>query len=103
MLLSCYCHIFKGDENNQIHFEGYQVSNQCMALVNDECLVPTKDAPELGYIKQSSNDQYVPDVFYKVLFSQKILFSNYENTECLSFQISAPLDIGSMMNVTQYR
>ncbi|CAH1793939.1 unnamed protein product [Owenia fusiformis] len=54
-----------GDSTNQIHFEGYQVSNQCMALVNDECLIPTRDAPELGYIKESSNEQYVPDVFYK--------------------------------------
>jgi nuclear protein localization family protein 4 len=46
--------------------EGYQVSNQCMALVRDNCLVPTKDAPELGYVRESSDKQYVPDVFYKV-------------------------------------
>ena len=43
------------------------MSNVCMALVNDDCLIPTKDAPELGYIKESSNEQYVPDVFYKVI------------------------------------
>lgn len=49
-----------------MHFEGYQVSNQCMALVRDECLLPCKDAPELGYAKESSPEQYVPDVFYKV-------------------------------------
>lgn len=55
-----------GDASNQIHFEGYQVSNQCMALVGDDCLIPTKDAPELGYVKESSEKQYVPDVFYKV-------------------------------------
>ena len=42
------------------------MSNQCMALVRDDCLIPTKDVPELGYIKESSNEQYVPDVFYKV-------------------------------------
>lgn len=42
------------------------MSNQCMALVRDNCLVPTFDAPELGYIKESSNEQYVPDVFYTV-------------------------------------
>ncbi|ELU06588.1 hypothetical protein CAPTEDRAFT_181731 [Capitella teleta] len=35
-----------------------------MALVNDDCMIPTKDVPELGYIKESSNEQYVPDVFY---------------------------------------
>jgi len=58
--------VVTGDDSNQIHFEGYQVSNQCMALVRDDCLIPTKDAPELGYIKESSNEQYVPDVFYKV-------------------------------------
>ncbi|XP_043790240.1 nuclear protein localization protein 4 homolog [Apis laboriosa] len=54
-----------GDEKNQIHMEGYQVSNQCMALVRDGCLVPTKDAPELGYVIESTDKQYVPDVFYK--------------------------------------
>ncbi|KAL8569521.1 hypothetical protein ACOMHN_002068 [Nucella lapillus] len=57
--------IATGDNNNQIHFEGYQVSNQCMALERDDCLIPTKDVPELGYVKESSNEQYVPDVFYK--------------------------------------
>lgn len=46
--------------------EGYQVSNQCMALVRDGCLVPTKDAPELGYVIESTDKQYIPDVFYKV-------------------------------------
>ena len=55
-----------GDQENHIHFDGYQVSNQCMALVADDCLIPTRDAPELGYVKESTNEQYVPDVFYKV-------------------------------------
>ncbi|CAG9803890.1 unnamed protein product [Chironomus riparius] len=54
-----------GDKENQIHMEGYQVSAQCMALVRDNCLVPTKDAPELGYIRESTDKQYVPDVFFK--------------------------------------
>lgn len=39
-----------------------------MGLVRDACLIPTYDAPELGYIKESSNEQYVPDVFYKVRY-----------------------------------
>ncbi|XP_052784162.1 nuclear protein localization protein 4 homolog [Mya arenaria] len=56
--------IVTGDQTGQIHFEGYQVSSVCMSLVRDNCLIPTKDAPELGYIKESSNEQYVPDVFY---------------------------------------
>lgn len=55
-----------GDDTNQIHFEGYQVSDQCMALVRDDCFIPTIDASELGYVKESSETQYVPDVFYKV-------------------------------------
>uniref|UniRef100_A0A8C1VTJ4 Nuclear protein localization protein 4 homolog n=1 Tax=Cyprinus carpio TaxID=7962 RepID=A0A8C1VTJ4_CYPCA len=54
-----------GGPDNQVHFEGYQVSNQCMALVRDECLLPCRDAPELGYAKESSTEQYIPDVFYK--------------------------------------
>ena len=59
----CLC---AGGPDNQVHFEGYQVSNQCMALVRDECLLPCKDASELGFVKESSPEQYVPDVFYKV-------------------------------------
>nr|XP_040240428.2 nuclear protein localization protein 4 homolog [Anopheles coluzzii] len=54
-----------GDEKKQVHMEGYAVSAQCMALVRDNCLIPTKDAPELGYIRESSDKQYVPDVYYK--------------------------------------
>lgn len=57
---------FTGDSNNHAHMEGYQVSNQCMALVRDNCLLPTLDAPELAYVRESTNEQYVPDVFYKV-------------------------------------
>lgn len=55
--------------------EGYAVSAQCMALVRDNCLIPTKDAPELGYIRESTDKQYVPDVYYKVggdLFTQNV-------------------------------
>ncbi|XP_055902406.1 nuclear protein localization protein 4 homolog [Eupeodes corollae] len=54
-----------GDHSKQVHMEGYAVSAQCMALVRDDCLVPTKDAPELGYIRESTDKQYVPDVYYK--------------------------------------
>lgn len=57
---------FLGDNKKQVHMEGYAVTAQCMALVRDNCLIPTKDAPELGYIRESSDKQYVPDVYYKV-------------------------------------
>jgi len=57
--------VVSGDKENQISFEGYQVSTQCMSLVNDNCLIPTIDAPELGYIKESSEKLYVADVYYR--------------------------------------
>ncbi|CAF3569281.1 unnamed protein product [Rotaria sordida] len=57
--------VVTGDASGQIQFEGYQVSNQCMALVKSDILLPTYDAPELGYIKETSSEQYVPDVYYK--------------------------------------
>jgi len=57
--------VVSGDSSNQIHFEGYQISNQCAALVRDSCIVPTYDAPELAYIKESSNEQFIPDVYYR--------------------------------------
>jgi len=53
-----------GNTDNEIHMEGYQVSNQSMALVRDDILVPTKDAPELAYIRESTDTNYVPDVFF---------------------------------------
>jgi len=53
-----------GNKDKEIHMEGYQVSNQCMALVRDGIIVPTKDAPELAYIRESSDENYVPDVFF---------------------------------------
>ena len=56
--------------------EGYQVSNQCQALVRDECLVPTKDAPELAYARQSSSQTYIPDVYYKVSQFNSIIILN---------------------------
>lgn len=62
------CSSCPGNMDNQVGFDGFQVSNQCMALVRDDCLVPTIDEPGLGYIRESSSDQYVPDVFYKVGF-----------------------------------
>lgn len=66
--------IITGDDTNQVYPVGYQVSNQCMGLVKDTCLLPTKDAPELGYVKESSDKQYVPDVFYKVRLIIKIQY-----------------------------
>jgi nuclear protein localization family protein 4 len=53
-----------------IHMVGYQVSNQCAALVEAQLLVPVNGRPELGFIRPREHpaypDQYVPDVQYKV-------------------------------------
>lgn len=57
--------IVTGHSEKQIAFDGWQVSNQCMASVRDDILLPTKDEPGLGYVRESSSKQYVPDVFYK--------------------------------------
>lgn len=56
--------VVTGGKDKQIHFEAYQVSNVAMSLESAGILVPTFDAPELGYIRESTKDQYVPDVFY---------------------------------------
>ena len=82
--------IATGDQSNQIHFEAYQVSNQCMALVRDDCLVPTVDRPELGYVRESTSEQYVPDVFYMVCFFVS------RSSNCLFHFVSFPRKLISM-------
>jgi nuclear protein localization family protein 4 len=77
-----------GDSNNQIHFEGYQVSNQCMALVRDGCIVPTYDVPQLAYIKESTNEQFVPDVYYRVILSNSFESRYFkQNSNFKSFKL----------------
>ena len=57
--------ICSGDEENQVSFNAYQASIQCMDLVRSEIIVPTMDAPELAYVKESTDELYVPDIYYK--------------------------------------
>lgn len=57
--------VVSGDAENQIQFQGYQVSNQCAALVRDECLIPTYDAPELAYIREATDERFIPDAFFR--------------------------------------
>eukprot|EP01135_Chromosphaera_perkinsii_P010261 Nk52_evm3s2085 gene=Nk52_evmTU3s2085 len=52
-----------GDKDGGICLEGYQVSDQGMGLVRDECVMPSKD-PRVCRVKESSKEQYVPDVFF---------------------------------------
>lgn len=56
--------VVTGDSERQIHFEGYQVTNVGMALERANVLLPTYDAPELGYIRETTKEQFVPEVFY---------------------------------------
>ena len=57
--------VVTGDSKNQIGMEAYQVSQQCMALARAGVLLPTKDAPELGYVREPKVGPNL-DVFYKV-------------------------------------
>jgi len=59
--------IATGDENKQISFNGYQASNQCMDLVKSEIIIPTLDAPELAYVKESDEETFIPDIYYKYI------------------------------------
>ena len=43
--------------------------------------MPTLDAPELGYIKESTSEQYVPDVFYKVCIQMSIYTSHVQDVQ----------------------
>jgi len=67
--------VVTGDAENQIQFQGYQVSNQCASLVRDECIIPTYDAPELAYIRESSDELFIPDVYFRVNLPELSLFN----------------------------
>uniref|UniRef100_A0A914W5A8 MPN domain-containing protein n=1 Tax=Plectus sambesii TaxID=2011161 RepID=A0A914W5A8_9BILA len=55
--------VASGDKTEQIHFNGYQVSNQCAALVHAEVLLPT-NYPELATLRNEPlrETQYITDV-----------------------------------------
>ncbi|VDK45743.1 unnamed protein product, partial [Cylicostephanus goldi] len=57
--------VASGDEQEQVNFHGWQVSNQCTALVEAELLCPTNH-PELAYIRDKplTETQYLTDVQY---------------------------------------
>ncbi|VDN06551.1 unnamed protein product [Thelazia callipaeda] len=57
--------VASGNEWNQIDFTGYQVSNQCAALVEANVLCPTSH-PELAYLRKLplTSSHYITDVHY---------------------------------------
>jgi len=62
-----------------VQLYGYQVSNQCAALVASDSLVPTVDAPELAYTRESTGTHYVPTVNYMACFSAHFQSGRVEN------------------------
>lgn len=68
---------YLGDKTEQIHFNGYQVSNQCAALVEAELLLPTNH-PELAYLRKEPlrETQYITDVQFTVIFGIIFKFSS---------------------------
>eukprot|EP00051_Salpingoeca_urceolata_P028882 m.488302 g.488302 ORF g.488302 m.488302 type:complete len:596 (+) comp25702_c0_seq1:203-1990(+) len=57
--------VVSGDENNQVSLNGFQASNQCMALVRDSVVLPSPHNCGEMIIKPSTDEQFVPDVFYR--------------------------------------
>ncbi|CAO4364033.1 unnamed protein product [Caenorhabditis nigoni] len=58
--------VASGDESMKVNIRGYQVSNQCAALVEAEILCPTLYTPELAYVRETplSETHYITDVQY---------------------------------------
>jgi len=57
--------VVTGKDNGEIDFRGYQVTNQGQSLAVDGTIVPTVDAPEFGYTRETTDSLYCPDVFYR--------------------------------------
>uniref|UniRef100_F1L0V5 Nuclear protein localization protein 4 n=1 Tax=Ascaris suum TaxID=6253 RepID=F1L0V5_ASCSU len=57
--------VASGDQSEQINFNGYQVSNQCAAMVEANILCPTSH-PELAYLRQTPlyPAHYITDVHF---------------------------------------
>ncbi|KAJ3332830.1 nuclear protein localization protein 4 [Blyttiomyces sp. JEL0837] len=56
--------VISGDTNSQVNIECYQVSNAAVAMTRDKIIEASVD-PSLMRVKASSNEQYIPEVFYK--------------------------------------
>lgn len=58
--------VASGDESLHVNFHGYQVSNQCAAMVEADILCPTLYTPELAYVRETplSETHYITDVQY---------------------------------------
>lgn len=59
--------VVSGDKDKNISFHGYQVSNQCTAMVEANILCPT-NRPELAWVREKpvTPKQYITEVQYTV-------------------------------------
>jgi len=57
--------IVTGKDDGTIDFRGYQVSNQGQSLSIDGTIVPTLDAPEYGYTRETTDELYCPDILFR--------------------------------------
>lgn len=65
--------VASGDKTKHINFNGYQVSNQCSAMVEANILCPTKTNPELAWVREKPlyETHYITDVQYTVGFHNR--------------------------------
>lgn len=58
--------VASGNKDKQIDLHGYQVSNQCTAMVDADILCPTQTHPELAWIREKplNEKHYITDVQY---------------------------------------
>jgi nuclear protein localization protein 4 homolog len=61
--------VASGNQEKHIDFHGYQVSNQCTAMVEANILCPTKTHPELAWARENplNETHYITDVQYTVV------------------------------------
>ncbi|KXS13669.1 polyubiquitin-tagged protein recognition complex, Npl4 component [Gonapodya prolifera JEL478] len=64
--------VISGDENGGITLFTYQVSNTAMAMVRDDIIEPSVE-PAVMLVKESTEKQYIPEVFYKYKNKYNIL------------------------------
>lgn len=84
------------DESKQVTMEAYAVSNQGMALIRENMLVPT-NLSRWAYVKDSSDEQYVPPVKYMVsaiqffILSHKVICSHHTYLHSFNFHKVFPI------------
>uniref|UniRef100_A0A5S6Q922 RanBP2-type domain-containing protein n=1 Tax=Trichuris muris TaxID=70415 RepID=A0A5S6Q922_TRIMR len=59
--------VASGGEDGGVKVVGYQVSNQCAAIVEASLLLPVVGKPHLMHVKESTNEQCTPSISYRAL------------------------------------